>query len=119
MNNKKEIVTDKALVAYCGLYCGACRSYLNGKCPGCAGNIKATWCTIRQCCMDNEFKSCADCNLMALNSCKKFNNFVGKVFGFVFNSDRAVCIAAIKEKGYSAFATDMAQSGKPSIARRR
>lgn len=23
-----EIISDKNLIAYCGLYCGACRSYL-------------------------------------------------------------------------------------------
>lgn len=117
MKTTKEIVADKSLIAYCGLYCGACRSYLKGKCPGCAGNMKATWCAIRQCCKEHGFTSCADCNLMALNDCKKFNNFVGKVFGFIFNSDRAACIAAIKEKGADAFALDMAHSGRQSISR--
>jgi hypothetical protein len=27
----KEIVADSKLVAYCGLYCGACKSYLKEK----------------------------------------------------------------------------------------
>ncbi len=69
--------------------------------------------------MDHDFKSCADCNLMSLNDCKKFNNFVGKIFGFIFNSNRAACIAAIKEKGYDTFAADMSQSGRQSISRKR
>ncbi len=30
----KEIVSDPKLVAYCGLYCGACKRYLQEKCPG-------------------------------------------------------------------------------------
>jgi len=29
--NLKPIVADKNLIAYCGLYCGACLSYLKGR----------------------------------------------------------------------------------------
>ena len=29
----KEVKTDKELIAYCGLYCGACGKYMNDKCP--------------------------------------------------------------------------------------
>ncbi len=29
----KEIVQNTDLIAYCGLYCGACKSYLMEKCP--------------------------------------------------------------------------------------
>jgi hypothetical protein len=119
MKTTKEIVTDKALVAYCGLYCGACRSYLTDRCPGCRDNVKASWCKIRQCCQENSYSSCADCKLVDLKECKKYNNFISKIFGYVFNSDRAACIVAIKEKGYDAFAADMVQSGRPSISRKR
>ena len=45
----KQIVVDKKLIAKCGLYCGACNSYITGKCPGCNENVKATWCKIRNC----------------------------------------------------------------------
>lgn len=31
----KEIAKNTDLIAYCGLYCGACKSYLMEKCPGC------------------------------------------------------------------------------------
>lgn len=48
-------------VAYCGLYCGACKSQLKGKCPGCYGNEKATWCEIRKCCNEHGYATCADC----------------------------------------------------------
>jgi hypothetical protein len=37
----KQIIADKNLVAYCGLYCGACNKYLDGKCPGCQKNKKS------------------------------------------------------------------------------
>ena len=43
----KEIITDKNLVAYCGLYCGACRSYLKRKCQACKDNEKASWCKVK------------------------------------------------------------------------
>ena len=30
-------------IAFCGLYCGACRQYLKEKCPGCRKNEKAKY----------------------------------------------------------------------------
>lgn len=38
----KQVVADPNLVAYCGLYCGACGAYLKERCPGCHSNAKAT-----------------------------------------------------------------------------
>ena len=35
---------DAAYVAACGLYCGACRKFVKGQCPGCWENKKADWC---------------------------------------------------------------------------
>lgn len=114
----KEIVTDNHLIAYCGLYCGACRSYLAGRCPGCKDNVKATWCKIRQCCTENNFTSCADCKSIGLTECKKYNNFISKVIGYLFNSDRSACISKIREIGYDAFATEMASNRKQTLKRR-
>lgn len=96
-----------AYVAACGLYCGACRKFTNGKCTGCACNEKAQWCKIRTCCKEHGYTSCADCTLMPLETCKKFNNFIGKVFSILFKSDRTACIARIKEIGYDAYAYEM------------
>lgn len=115
---QKEIVADKNNIAFCGLYCGSCRSYLLGKCPGCSGNSKATWCKIRQCCLENKYLSCADCKMIELSECKKFNTFISKVIGVVLNSDRTACINRIKEKGYEAFASEMADSKRQTMARR-
>lgn len=117
MNATKEIQVNKDLIAFCGLYCGACKSYLNGKCPGCRENIKATWCKIRQCGIENKFHSCADCTSIELMQCKKYNNFFSKVIGFVLKSDRPACIGRIKEVGYEAFASEMAASGRQTIKR--
>jgi hypothetical protein len=114
----KEIVADKSLIAFCGLYCGACKSYLAGKCPGCKDNLKASWCKVRQCNMESNFQSCADCTSVELMDCKKYNNFISKMFGIVFNSDRAACISRIKEIGYPEYAVEMANSKRQTIKRK-
>jgi hypothetical protein len=93
----------------CGLYCGACRKYLNEKCPGCAENTAASWCTVRSCCREQKFASCADCAKFGdIAECSIHNNFIAKAIGFFFNSDRKACIREIKQKGYETFARKMA-----------
>jgi hypothetical protein len=114
----KEIVTDEKQVAYCGLYCAACNAYLKGKCPGCHENAKAGWCKIRTCCSDNGYLSCAECHEIAdPNDCKKFNNFISKVFAVVFRSNRAACIEQIKAEGMAGHARKMAAYGHQSLPR--
>ena len=113
----KEVTDDKNLIACCGLYCGACSSYLKEKCAGCKENVKATWCKVRQCCLENNYSSCADCQKMESKECKKFNNFISKIFGFIFCSDRPACICRIKEIGYERFAMEMAAGKTQTIKR--
>ncbi len=112
------ITSNPDLVAYCGLYCGACGAYLKGRCPGCHENAKATWCAVRSCCIEHKFLSCAQCvefpNVM---DCKKFNNFMSKLFGFLFRSDRGACVAQIKQLGVAGHAENMAQTQRQSIRR--
>jgi hypothetical protein len=110
--------TTTTNVAYCGLYCGACGAFKKGKCKGCNLNEKATWCKIRSCCIASGYQSCADCKEFSdPMQCKKFNNFVSKIFGVVFKSDRAGCIKQIKEKGLIKHAELMNELGKPSMKR--
>jgi hypothetical protein len=105
----KEIIADPKLVACCGLYCGACRAYLRGKCPGCRENHKAYWCKVRKCCISNQFASCADCkDFQNPSDCRMFNNWISKVFGFIFRSDRAACVRQIHQMGLDGHAADMA-----------
>ena len=113
-----EIQVDAGLVARCGLYCGACRSYLNGKCKDCAENAKATWCTIRTCCGDMQITTCAECkDFPDARDCNKFDNFVSRLFGLVFRSDRGACIDQIKALGLEGHAKAMAELGRQSIRR--
>lgn len=112
----KEVTSNPDLVAYCGLYCGACRSYLREKCPGCHENEKAKWCKIRVCCIDNQYLSCADCKEYDNpNDCKMFNNFMAKIFSLIFRSDRPACIQQIKELGIQGYADNMAETKRQSI----
>jgi len=111
-----EIQINAEQVACCGLYCGACRSYLKGKCRGCSGNAKATWCKVRSCCLDKQIKTCAECTeFIDPRACKKFNNFMAKLFGLVFRSDRAACIAQIKQLGLDGHARVMAELKSQTI----
>lgn len=113
-----ETLAKPELVAYCGLYCGACRSYTKGKCAGCHENAKASWCTVRSCCIENGFSSCADCRAHSdPNGCMKFNNFMSRLFGFVFKSDRAACIEQIRQSGISGHAEIMAGKNIHTIKR--
>lgn len=114
----KDIVADPNLVAYCGLYCGACRKYLADKCPGCRENEKASWCQVRACGMGNNFATCADCTLLnSFSDCRAYNSFMAKVFGFIFRSDRAACIRLIQEVGVEQYATQMTEDRVMTIKR--
>lgn len=118
MAEMKEVKADESLVAFCGLYCGACRGFLKGKCPGCAKNEKASWCKIRTCCREGKFSSCADCkDFNDPMECKKFNNFISKLFALIFKSNRAACIGQIRKCGIRCHAEKMAELKQMSLKR--
>jgi hypothetical protein len=111
-----EIAANPNLIAYCGLYCGACGAYLKGKCPGCKENVKATWCQVRACNREYQYASCADCkHVTQFAECRKLNNFVSKIFAFLFRSDRPGCLAMIRQKGYEGYARHMAANRLQSL----
>lgn len=113
---EKQIEADSELIARCGLYCGACRKYLSGKCVGCRENKKLTWCKIRSCSTSMGYHSCADCT-KDVRECKTYSNFISKVFGLIFSSDRSACIARIREVGKDAYAQEMAAKRMQTIKR--
>ncbi len=51
---------DKTLIAPCGIYCGACKTYIVGKCKGCldSNTIK---CTIYKCVSIKGLETCGNC----------------------------------------------------------
>lgn len=113
----KKIEANKELIAACGLYCGACRKYLSDKCSGCHDNEKATWCKIRSCVKDKGCHSCAECS-KNVTECKIYSNLIGKIFAFLFKSDRPACIRYIREHGEQAFAEEMAKLKCQTIKRK-
>ena len=102
-------------VAYCGLYCGACKSLKKGKCPGCYGNEKAGWCEIRKCCRENSYATCADCRIVPLKECKKYHNFFAKIIGFATQTDRSKCIDRIRTIGVAAYAGEMQHNDRMTL----
>ncbi|OHD65763.1 MAG: hypothetical protein A2096_08285 [Spirochaetes bacterium GWF1_41_5] len=106
----REITADEKLIAYCGLYCGACRAFLKGSCPGCSENNRASWCKIRSCCINNSYANCSACQIDNYKTCTKLNNFISRIFALVFKSNRSACLEMIKEKGASAFSKYMAEN---------
>jgi len=111
-----DIEVNAELVAYCGLYCGACRSHLSDKCNGCHENSKATWCKVRSCCIEKQIKSCAECTeFQEPRACKKYNNFMSRLFGLLFRSNRPACIAQIKQLGIEGHAKAMAEMKTQTI----
>lgn len=112
----KEIMADAKLVAFCGLYCGACSGYLRDKCPGCHEKVKATWCKVRTCCVTAGFSSCAARTTFAdPKDCNTFNAFMSKTIGFILRSDRRACILQIRGKGLKGHAEDMALHKRQTI----
>ncbi len=104
------------VIAFCGLFCTNCKSYIKGKCPGCQENNKASWCKIRTCCMEKKIASCAECEEFVFpNDCKKYNNVFARVIGFVTKTDRSKCIETIRKEGADKFAIYMSGNGKMSL----
>lgn len=102
-------------VAYCGLYCGACKKYINSRCEGCYNNEKANWCEIRKCCIEHNYNTCADCQMTSSRECKKYNNIFARVISFILRTDRSKCIERIKEIGMEQFAIEMKNARCRSI----
>jgi len=111
----KDIEADKKLIGCCGFYCGACRSYLKGKCSGCRQSAKLDWCQARQCCRMKKITSCADCNDADFGSCQEYNGIVTRLFEMVFNYNRETCIQRIRTLGYDDYAKDMAATKRQTL----
>lgn len=116
----KEIEANENLVAYCGLYCGSCTAFLKEKCLGCIKNEKASWCEIRKCNAENEYRTCGDCTIVSsTKECKKFENLIAKAIGFFTGTDRGACVEQIKKEGIASHASIMAEKKLMSLKKSR
>lgn len=114
----RAIVADESLVAYCGLYCGACGAYRRGRCPGCRLNAKASWCRVRACCLEHGLTSCAACQThVDPKACPSYHTFISRLFGFVFRSNRAAGVERLRRVGPATYAQEMALIRRPSPRR--
>ncbi len=112
------MIADEKLVAACGLYCGACGAYLKGRCSGCAGNQKATWCRVRKCCGERGYATCAECgDFQRYEDCRKLNNFISRAIGLFTRSDRPASLRRIKRAGRAAYAAEMAAARSHAVKR--
>ena len=68
--------------------------------------------------MEKDFHTCAECD-KDVKECKTHNNFVGKLFAFLFNSDRSACIHYIREHGEDSFAKKMVEGKQMTIRKRK
>ena len=115
----RDFKPSGTLVGACGRYCGSCYSLVHGKCPGCGCNAKATWCGIRNCCLDEEIDNCACCKKFSNpQDCPRFNNIILTITDICLNQDRVACIRRIKEIGRDAFAREMHEKQKRCLPRR-
>lgn len=114
------IAADAALIGRCGLYCGACRAFRDGRCRGCRANESCSWCKVGSCCDSRGLASCAECaEFPDASACRALNGTLPRLVGILRRSDRAACIARIRAIGYEAFAAEMAARGAFAIPPRR
>jgi|TergutMp193P3_1026864.scaffolds.fasta_scaffold252214_2 hypothetical protein len=112
-NQSEQMTDNEQLIAYCGIYCGACPSYTSGKCEGCRSksaksSVKYKKCEVKPCCVENGFFTCADCTIYAsTKECKKYNPLLLKIASRIEGSDRSKAIEMIKEKGCAEFTAFM------------
>jgi hypothetical protein len=68
---------------------------------------------------DRGFASCAECHDFARpQDCKKLDNPIARVFGLLFNSDRAASLLKLRELGPTEYASFMAQRRRVALPRR-
>ena len=99
---------DDFVLAYCGLVCSECGAYRKGRCKGCHSDKPMnSGCKVKPCAQEKQCVTCAECGEFAnLKDCRKLNNFVSKMFGLIFRSDRIGNLNRIREVGFDRFRND-------------
>lgn len=70
------------------------------KCRGCKDKRAINKnCQIEKCVKSHSFETCAECGeFKDLKECKKLNNIISKIFGFVFKTDRIANLEKLRKK---------------------
>lgn len=82
----------------------------------CKNGCGQSRCSIRKCAQEKELVSCADCSDYA--SCKLLDNFMSKLFGFIFRSNRSGNLDLLHEKGYDHVAEKLKSTGKMTVPKK-
>lgn len=107
------------VIGYCGLFCGNCKRFKNGKCIGCLESEKLSWCKIRTCCQGKELAHCARCEEFPdPRKCSVYHSMISRVIEFFSGTDRSVCIACIRDQGEDAFRSMMREKGTMSLSKK-
>jgi hypothetical protein len=62
-----KVALDPSLLSPCGVYCGVCLAFKNGKCEGCRDMTAArtkkgkVFCNISVCAIEKNLAACSDC----------------------------------------------------------
>jgi hypothetical protein len=92
-------------LAYCGLVCLQCGAFTRGRCKGChSPKPMHSKSLVKKYAVEKSIVSCEECQDYAnLRNCKRLDNLVSKLFGFIFRSNRIVNLARIREVGVEKF----------------
>ncbi|UCD00032.1 MAG: DUF3795 domain-containing protein [Phycisphaerales bacterium] len=93
------------IVAYCGLVCSECGAFRKLKCQGCHSERPMFKnCPVKKCAMGRNYSTCAECeDFEDLKGCRKLNNFISKITGFIFRTNRTGNLCRIREIGLEKF----------------
>lgn len=61
VTGKEAITVKKQLLGKCGFYCGACPTYIQGRCRGCEKEHTAGDCFTRDCVKEKKLSVCGAC----------------------------------------------------------
>ena len=68
--------------------------------------------------MGHGYATCAECaDFPEPSDCRKYDNFIARLFGWVFRSNRRAGVLRIRQVGREQFADEMAAAGRHSLPR--
>ena len=117
MSTTAEDSSEAVVLAHCGLLCSRCGMFARGKCKGCHSekpmNKHCGDCGVKRCCVEHGYATCAECgDFPDLKQCRKLNNFISKVFGFIFRTNRIANLYRIREISLESFKDEAAEDAR-------
>ena len=100
-----EAASVEKIVAYCGLVCNDCGAFKKNRCGGCYCEKPMNMgCKVKPCAVDRGYGTCAECcDFDEFADCKKLNNFISRIFAFIFKSNRIGNLKRIRQIGLDEF----------------